>query len=361
MQAAANLPTPDFTFDPNAQGACVACVRPYRNGSYRLESETISGKLIVHNYGHGGAGITLSWGCASKVRDLVQEYLVTSHDTDAAVIGAGVIGLTAATMLLDLGLTVTVYADRMPEETTSFKAGGQWAPSDVRYTGKEQEFGQILRTAYTTFKRSIGRGFGVYERPNYAVKRATPLDAVLRLAPGLIPEPQFLSRLPFQGRAKSGYEYQTLLIEPPIFVRKLEADLKAHGVDFVCRKFSSDSDVLGLAENIIINCTGVGALVLWGDPMMAPIRGHLARLPPQHGLQYLLSQSGYMFPRSDHVVIGGTYEIGVNDETANPSVCQGLVRHIAHLFGQASAAPLPRNHVDHPCNAWLANPPLPGS
>ena len=76
----ANLPTPDFTFDPDAPGACIAGVRPYRNGSYRLDAETASGKFIVHNYGHGGAGITLSWGCAAKVRDIVQQHLVTSHD-----------------------------------------------------------------------------------------------------------------------------------------------------------------------------------------------------------------------------------------------------------------------------------------
>ena len=81
----ANLPTPDFTFDPDAPGACIAGVRPYRNGSYRLDAETASGKFIVHNYGHGGAGITLSWGCAAKVRDIVQQHLVTSRDTKAAV------------------------------------------------------------------------------------------------------------------------------------------------------------------------------------------------------------------------------------------------------------------------------------
>ena len=72
----ADLPTPDFSFDPSVAGACVAGVRPYRNGSYRLESETIGSKFIVHNYGHGGAGITLSWGCAAKVRDLVRDHLV---------------------------------------------------------------------------------------------------------------------------------------------------------------------------------------------------------------------------------------------------------------------------------------------
>ena len=42
-----NLPTPDFTFDPNAPGACIAGVRPYRNGSYRLDAETASGKFIA--------------------------------------------------------------------------------------------------------------------------------------------------------------------------------------------------------------------------------------------------------------------------------------------------------------------------
>src|SRR5713101_2158373 len=53
--ATPNLPTPDFTFDPNAPGACIAGVRPYRNGSYRLEGLPISNKFFVHNYGHGGA------------------------------------------------------------------------------------------------------------------------------------------------------------------------------------------------------------------------------------------------------------------------------------------------------------------
>ena len=42
MPATPNLPTPDFRFDPVAPGACIAGVRPYRNGSYRLEAETIA-------------------------------------------------------------------------------------------------------------------------------------------------------------------------------------------------------------------------------------------------------------------------------------------------------------------------------
>jgi glycine/D-amino acid oxidase-like deaminating enzyme len=362
MQGIVNVPTPDFTFDPSAPGACVAGVRPLRHGSYRLEAESASGKFVVHNYGHGGAGITLSWGCASKVRDIVQGHLVNSQDTDAAVIGAGVMGLTAATLLLDLGLTVTIYADRIPADTTSSKAGGQWAASEVRHTGKNQELGDILRTAYCTFRNSIGNGniYGVYERPNYTPKRASNLDIVLQLAPGLIPDPIPLARLPFQGHTGGGFEYRTLLIEPPVFIPRLEADLRARNVSFVQRKFSSSDEILGsLTQNIIINCTGLGAMTLWDDDMMLPVKGQLAMLQPQPILQYLFSQDGYMFPRTDHVVIGGTFEEGVDDETPDPSVCRGLVRHMASVFGEAPAEALPRIHIDHPDNAWAVNPPLP--
>ncbi|MFN2613956.1 MAG: FAD-dependent oxidoreductase [Actinomycetota bacterium] len=37
----------------------------------RLETEERSGRLVVHNYGHAGNGVTLSWGCAADVVDLV--------------------------------------------------------------------------------------------------------------------------------------------------------------------------------------------------------------------------------------------------------------------------------------------------
>jgi len=63
-------PTPDFSFDP-ATCPYRAGVRPYRKATYRLEPETVGDKYVVHNYGHGGAGITMSWGCARVVRDIV--------------------------------------------------------------------------------------------------------------------------------------------------------------------------------------------------------------------------------------------------------------------------------------------------
>ncbi len=43
-------------------------LRPFRRSGVRLESDRLpDGRTVIHNYGHGGAGFTLSWGCAREV------------------------------------------------------------------------------------------------------------------------------------------------------------------------------------------------------------------------------------------------------------------------------------------------------
>jgi D-amino-acid oxidase len=47
-------------------------LRPFRRSGIRLERGNLrDGRTVIHNYGHGGAGFTLSWGCAYEVDDLV--------------------------------------------------------------------------------------------------------------------------------------------------------------------------------------------------------------------------------------------------------------------------------------------------
>ena len=48
-------------------------VRPMRMGGVRLERDetSLDGSLVIHNYGHGPYGVTLSWGCAMEVGDIV--------------------------------------------------------------------------------------------------------------------------------------------------------------------------------------------------------------------------------------------------------------------------------------------------
>ena len=47
-------------------------LRPGRT-EVRLEKEERDGVDLIHNYGHGGSGVTLSWGCADEVVELAND------------------------------------------------------------------------------------------------------------------------------------------------------------------------------------------------------------------------------------------------------------------------------------------------
>jgi hypothetical protein len=174
------------------------------------------------------------------------------------------------------------------------------------------------------------------------------------LAPGLLPARVDLDRMPFAGHTGPGHEYRTLLVEPPVLLPRLEADLRGRGVTFVRRHFADAADVFAaVPEEVVVDCTGLGAGALWQDPQVVPVRGHLAMLPAQPALDYLYGGNGYLFPRTDHVVIGGTVDWGVDDETPDPVRCAGLVRYLAGLFGVTAPVPLPADHVAHPGNASI--------
>src|SRR6185295_7819450 len=73
----------------------VVGLRPYRASGFVVRSEKLGRKTIVHNYGHGGAGVTLSWGTAH----LAIEEALKSGKSDYAVLGCGAVGLSTARLL----------------------------------------------------------------------------------------------------------------------------------------------------------------------------------------------------------------------------------------------------------------------
>ena len=84
----------------------VVGLRPYRPSGFVVRGERMGEKLVVHNYGHGGGGITLSWGSSA----LAVREAPGVGERRAAVLGAGIMGLTTARLLQDRGWAVTIYA-----------------------------------------------------------------------------------------------------------------------------------------------------------------------------------------------------------------------------------------------------------
>ncbi|MFB3132327.1 MAG: FAD-dependent oxidoreductase, partial [Rhodothermales bacterium] len=64
-------------------------LRPYRPTGFVVRAERFDEKVVVHNYGHGGAGVTLSWGTAH----LAVQHVAETSAQACAVIGCGAVGL----------------------------------------------------------------------------------------------------------------------------------------------------------------------------------------------------------------------------------------------------------------------------
>ena len=147
-------------------------LRPYRKTGIRLEAEEIGDKLVIHDYGHGGAGISLSWGCAQEAINILKTHISTP--CPVAIIGAGVIGLTTAHLLKDQGYDVTIYADKFVPFTTSSKAAGLFSPNFAVGGMPEDVILRLKSCSYVKFynlAHNIDNEFqGVFLLPSYSEK-----------------------------------------------------------------------------------------------------------------------------------------------------------------------------------------------
>ena len=100
------------------------CTRPFRPTGPRIEAEKFDAKTVIHNYGHGGSGWSLSWGSA----EIALEKARATGDKDIAVIGCGALGLTTAVAAQRAGFNVTIYTKDVPPKVRSALASGVWTP-----------------------------------------------------------------------------------------------------------------------------------------------------------------------------------------------------------------------------------------
>ncbi len=316
-------------------------LRPYRAGGFVLRAEGRDGKTIVHDFGHGGGGMSLSWGTALMAAELALQ----TEKREAAVIGSGVIGLTTARVLQDAGFTVTVYARDVPPNTTSNMSGAQWTPSSgfeaahVTDTFRAQ-YVRASGLAYRRYQTLLGEDYGVRWIENYEAhdEPQSPFlnaDSVRPLA-GMYPqivETYGPGQHPFPTRYASRFD--TMLIEPNRYLRALQRDFAARGGRTIVRTFASAAEMLATPEPLVMNCTGLGSKELFGDAQLEPVRGQLSVLVPEPAVDYIVLHPGglYMFPRSDGIVLGGTFEHGATNLEPDAATVDRIVRGQAAFFG----------------------------
>jgi glycine/D-amino acid oxidase-like deaminating enzyme len=316
----------------------VTGLRPFRPSGFVVRVEKLGDKTIVHNYGHGGGGVTLSWGTASLAVDEALETGVRRM----AVLGAGAVGLATARLLAERGVAVTIYAKDLPPNTTSNIAAAQWFPASVWMRGRNTpEFMiQLVKAAefsYRRFQTLAGGAWGVRWIPNYLMQNTPffegdlmgPQSPLRHLIPGL--EDLAEGRHPFPFRYVR--RFYTMLMETPVYMEALVRDVRLAGGVIVVREIRDRGEIEKLPEQVIINCTGLGAKALFGDDDMTPAKGQLTVLLPQPEIDYAtLAGSLYMFPRRDGILLGGTFERGVWDLAPDPAAETRIVAGHAAMF-----------------------------
>ncbi|MCF8504237.1 MAG: FAD-binding oxidoreductase [Caulobacter sp.] len=336
------------------------CVRPFRAAGPRLDVETVGDKQVVHNYGHGGSGWSLSWGSAM----IAARNALAGGEREIAVIGCGALGLTAATVLQQAGARVTIYARERMFEARSSRATGTWSP-DSRIAavgavapGFADQWEQMARTSHRVFQTYLGLPgdpvewtdrYSLFDGPSGQGGGPSQPDAVEFVEYGsrvrdLTPRSRELEAgsHPFPtARARKGASMQFNIAA---YARLLATDFLLGGGSIETVTFHTPADLAALKQKVVVNCTGYGARALWKDESIVPVRGQIAWLIPQPEVNYgLYYRRVSVLSRDDGMVVqsvGSSEMAGYNidDETPDRAEAEAAVKTIAGLYARFPAA-----------------------
>lgn len=312
-------------------------IRPFRKTGIRIEGEEIGDKWIIHNYGYGGSGLTLSFGGALEVLEILKTKKKPCKSV--AVLGAGVIGLTTAYDLLEKGYEVEIYADEWPPHLTSNVAAGIWSPLSFPkdLSEEKREFHlQMEKKSESRFLKSLGdfpEFVGVRLIPVYSFESQSSekLDRI-----GL--EEEVIVHFD-NGITRNGVRVYEIGIDGQLFMHDLSLKIRQKGVIFRQCHFKSLEDVLSLEQPIIINCTSMGSIPLFNDQEFIPIRGQLVYFNQQKDIDYLYyheiendpSDSTIFFvsvyPWSDRMILGGVYEQNEEELVISQEIIDRIVKN----------------------------------
>ncbi len=339
------------------------CLRPFRPAGPRVEPERLGDTLVVHNYGHGGSGWSLSWGSSARAVRLAMQV----SPAEVAVIGCGALGLTSAILAQRAGARVTIYAREQLPETTSARATGEWTPDsrialvNAAAPGFAAAWEEMARTSFKRHRDYLGLpGTPVEWIDQYSVSggsssssrsedpstsSATPppvfasyARSIRDLTPRWSPVPA--DATPFKATAVGRSEIMVFNIAD--YGHTLLNDFFIAGGQFRRADFRAPSQIAALRQKVVINCTGYGARALWRDETLVPVRGQIARLIPQPEVRYGLVYRGVLtVPRRDGLVVqsfAGGERQGYDDTNEAPDRAEAeqAVRTIAEAFGASA-------------------------
>ncbi len=254
---------------------------------------------------------------------------MANSGTKVTVIGAGIVGLASAIRLREAGFDATIVAEKRNEQIVSSIAGAIFSP--FRIPGDERTL-RWTRESYFVFERmteshdrSDDHGVRLTRLVELLHTRAYLTGGATPWWSGVVREYQDLPRIPkpYTG----GFEARVPKMDMRKLLPWLERRYQKLGGRFVQRRVSDLRELLTDDARLVVNCTGLGARELARDPAVRPMRGQILHCENTAGLKDCMveeargSQTTYVFPFDEYVVLGGTYEREVGDQrTEEPAL-----------------------------------------
>ena len=257
------------------------------------------------------------------------------------VVGAGVIGLSCAVRLLEAGHRVDVLARDLPLETTSAVAAAIWHPYRA---GPQDRVDDWSRGSYEVFAALAAAypetGVRMLEGTEIRPSASGPAPELPRWA-AAVPDLRETVDVPtgFDG----GWVFTAAVAEMPVYLRWLSGRVAELGGSITRLNLHGLPTTGEGGPDAVVNCSGIGAKFLAGDPSVHPVQGQVV-LVEQVGLDrwWLDSVSGgsptYVVPRSHDIVVGGTDVEGEWSRTPSPEVAAGILRRALRLVPALAGA-----------------------
>lgn len=243
---------------------------------------------------------------------------------DILVLGAGVVGLTVATLLAEAGAQVAVVADEVPGRT-SLAAGAQWGPYLVEPRSRVRTWALESLARFTELAADADLT-GVRMTPGIEASRTfvSPPDFT-----DMIPDMAVMDAAHLPPGFASGVRYAVPTIDMPRYLGYLRARLNRAGTVVQAGHIASFDEAASLAP-VVVNCTGIGARSVTPDETVYPIRGQLVVVENPGLSEWFSEDTGtseqltHWCPHGETVVLGGQASPGASDMTPDPEVARQI-------------------------------------
>lgn len=269
------------------------------------------------------------------------------------VVGAGVIGLSAALALSEKGHEVKIIATHFPTDPLNSRYTSPWAGAHFRpfpsKSPKEFEESKLARKTLAYFEKlakdepqssiQFMEGVDYLETQGlYDVKAKGYFENIKELEE--IPKNQLPEGVEY------GAKYKTWTLNSPLYIQYLQRKLIfKYGVEFIRTELSSLKQVSQAYPNsIIVNASGLGLQYNGGyDPKSFVIRGQtlLVRAPPGHPYEQKTithqSKDGlwtFVIPRplDGGLIVGGTKQVDDFQNTPKDADTKQLIERSRALY-----------------------------